>query len=275
MTDNNVNAVSMKIPPFWTEYPAAWFLTVESQFNTRNINTEKTKYDYVIQSLPMEVAASVFDLIACSTTSQTPYTDLKNILISRNSLSESKRIEQLLNSEEMGDKKPSQFYYRLKALAGQSQLVNDHLIKELWFRRLPPLVSALVKSSGKVNLGDILEVADSVYETMHQQNFNANFGVNAIASSSSSDVAMLELKLQNQRLESEISEIRQMLTNRDNRGNSRDFNRNRSPRRYNSGFRGRSKSPRRNDNSNLCYYHGRFGKNAHRCIPPCEWRHPN
>lgn len=145
MTTQNVEAISMKLPPFWTEYPAAWFLTIESQFNTRYITVEKTKYDYVLQVLPMEVAASVFDIITTTTPSDTPYTDLKNVLISRNSISESKRIEQLLSSEEMGDKTPSQFYLRLKTLAGQSQLVNEHLIKELWFRRLPSLVSALVK----------------------------------------------------------------------------------------------------------------------------------
>lgn len=110
---------------------------------------------------------------------------------------------------------------------------------------------------------------------MHQQNLNTNFGVNAIASSSSSDVAMLELKLQNQKLESEISEIKRLLTGNNNSGNSNNFNRNRSPRRYNSGFRGRSKSPRRENDSDLCYYHKRFERNAHRCVPPCSWRHPN
>lgn len=270
MATRNIEAISIKLPPFWTEYPAAWFLTVESQFNTRNITVEKTKYDHVLQSLPMEVAATIFDFISSSETSQTPYTDLKKILISRNTMSESKRIEQLLSFEQMGDKKPSQFYLRLKTLAGQSELVNEHLIKELWFRRLPSLVSALVKSSGKTEMKDILEVADNVFETMHHQNLNSNFGMNAIASSSTADVAILELKLQNQKLESEISEIKRMLIEKNNNRNSNNYNydRNRSPRRFNSNFRGRSKSPRREP-------YKRFGRNAHRCTPPCNWRNPN
>lgn len=288
MTTARVEAVTLKLPPFWTEYPAAWFLTVESQFNTRNISTEKTKYDYVLQTLPMEVAASVFDLINSSNESDAPYTELKNALIARNSMSESKRIEQLLSSEEIGDKNPSQFFMRLKTLAGHSQLINEHLLKELWFRRLPSLVSAMVKSSGKTDIKEILAVADSVYETMHQQNLNANFGVNAIGvPSSSSDIAMLELKLQNQRLESEISEIKRMISNQNNNngnssnynrndnGNSSNYNRNRSPGRYNSNFRNRSKSPRRNNYNDLCFYHERFGRNANKCVPPCNWNHPN
>lgn len=114
MTAARVEAVTLKLPPFWTEYPTAWFLTVESQFNTRNISTEKTIYDYVLQTLPMEVAASIFDLINSSNESDAPYTELKNALIARNSMSESKRIEQLLSSEEIGDKNPSQFFMRLK-----------------------------------------------------------------------------------------------------------------------------------------------------------------
>lgn len=278
MSTPSVNAIAIKLPPFWKEYPHAWFLTVESQFNTRNISVEKTKYDYVLQSLPVEIVTSVFDLISSSGNSDAPYTDLKNALISRNSVSESKRVEQLLSSEELGDKTPSQFYIRMKSLSSQSQsqLINDDLLKELWLRRLPSLISALVKSSGKTDIKDVLQVADSVHETMHQQNFNTNFGVNAIASSSTSDIAMLELKLQNQRLESEISEIKQMLSNKNNYSNN--YDRNRSPGRYNSNFRSfrnRSKSPRRNEGNGLCFYHQKFGRKAHKCVPPCNWNHPN
>lgn len=82
---NEVNAVSLKLPPFWPNLPVHWFHQVESQFNTRGINTERTKYDYLISSLTQEVITSVFDVMQGIVTTQdaTPYTTLKNALINR------------------------------------------------------------------------------------------------------------------------------------------------------------------------------------------------
>lgn len=80
MSNPNVNAVSIKLPPFWVPYPAAWFVNVEAQFASRNITQEKTKYEYVLQVLPMEVTCSILDFVTNIDT-ETPYTDLKKILI--------------------------------------------------------------------------------------------------------------------------------------------------------------------------------------------------
>lgn len=77
---HEINAVALKLPPFWTHLPEAWFMNIESQFNTRNIVSEATKYDYVVQSLPMEIVTLVFDILSTSQNSQTPYTDLRRAL---------------------------------------------------------------------------------------------------------------------------------------------------------------------------------------------------
>lgn len=272
MTTPNVNAVALKLPPFWVPYPAAWFLTIEAQFSTRGITQEKTKYEYVLQSLPMDVVSSVFDIITSVQDSETPYTEIKKILIERNSMSESKRLEQLLSGEEIGDRKPSDFYRHLKNLAGSSTAITEDLIKELWLRRLSSIVSALVKSSGKTKINELLEVADSVHETLQQQQ-HKNFSVNAVSSSpstasSSNNLQIFELKMQNQhqQLQSEISEIRNMLSRMNFGNNNNNHNHNRS----NSRHRGRSKS-RNRENSRLCYYHHRFGNKANKCVPPCNF----
>lgn len=285
-----VNAVSVKLPPFWVPYPAAWFVNVEAQFASRGVTQEKTKYEHVLQALPMEITCSILDFVSSIQDTETPYTDLKKILIERNSLSESKRLEQLLSGEEMGDRKPSDFYRYLKNLAGSSTSITAGLLKELWLRRLSSIVSAMVKSSGKTDIKDLLEVADSVHETLQVQNFS----VNAVASSSSNNtnMAMIELQLQNQRLQAEILEIRGKLSrsgysddrdrrsydslrgpssNRyDNRG--RFHNRGRSPNRFNN----RGCSPPQNRNRDeFCYYHRTYGNRAQQCKPPCNFNHPN
>lgn len=252
------HAVSMKIPTFWTQCPASWFVNVEAQFSTRGITQERTKFEHVIQSLPMEIITSVFDVINPEQPTETPYTDLKRALMERHSLSASKKIEQLLSGEEMGDRKPSEFYRRLKTLAGQSPMVTDQLIIELWFRRLPPMVTALVKASGKTDIKDLTQIADTVFETMHQQSFGVN-AVSASSSNMSANLAIAELTMQNQKLQSEISEIKDMLS-KVSFGRSRS--RSQSRRRY------RTPSRKRGE---LCFYHHRFGNKANKCEPPCNY----
>ena len=140
--EENVNAVTtLKIPPFWTNLPAAWFVHVESLFGTRNVARERTRFDHVVASLPQEVIVTVFDIIqdlmnsfTTNAPNPTPYTTLKAALVERHSLSESQRIETLLSGVEIGDRKPSEFFRFLKSTAGSSTLVTEDLIKSLWMR---------------------------------------------------------------------------------------------------------------------------------------------
>lgn len=152
----------------------------------------------------------------------------------------------------------------MKTLAGDSTLINDQLIIELWTRRLPKLVQALVKSSGKTDVKDILVVADSVHETCQQQNMNV-FSISN-PSTSVPHSSVFELTLQNQKLQAEISEIKSMLSrlNLDDRqSNSRSRHRSQSRGRQN-----RSQSR----NRDMCYYHRRFGNKANKCNEPCNFK---
>ena len=44
----DADAVTVKIPPFWTHSPTAWFAQAEAQFVLRKITEDDTKYYYIV-----------------------------------------------------------------------------------------------------------------------------------------------------------------------------------------------------------------------------------
>ena len=126
-----VAAVAIKLPPFWSSDPQVWFAQVEAQFATRGINNQRTMFDYVIASLSPEVATEIRDLIL-TPPGDNQYDALKEQLIQRTAMSEQGRLQQLLGSEELGDRKPSQFLRRLQQLAGDTVRSDGAFLSELF-----------------------------------------------------------------------------------------------------------------------------------------------
>ncbi|VDM05709.1 unnamed protein product [Schistocephalus solidus] len=89
MTDTETNADSLdvfrlffKLPPFTPSNPRVCFMQIEAVLSTHRITIECTRYSYVVESLPFDVAVDLEDLLD-PIPAEEPYTQLKDAVINR------------------------------------------------------------------------------------------------------------------------------------------------------------------------------------------------
>ena len=126
-----VAAVNIKLPPFWASDSQVWCAQVEAKFATRGITVQKMRFNYIVASLAPEFSTEVCDLVL-SPPADRPYDKLKEQLIKRTAESEQKRLQLLLNTEVLGDRKPTQLLHRIQQLLGnKAGTIDDSLLREL------------------------------------------------------------------------------------------------------------------------------------------------
>ena len=60
----SLEAVTLKLPTFWTTCLLAWFAQTEAQFSLRNISSDDTKYYYVVAVLDANTATRALSIIS-------------------------------------------------------------------------------------------------------------------------------------------------------------------------------------------------------------------
>lgn len=251
-----VAVVNVKLPPFWPADPQVWFAQVEAQFTTRGITQQRTKFDYIVASLLPEYATEVRDLIL-QPPAETPYDTLKQQLIQRTAASEQRRLQQLFNTEELGDRKPTQLLRRMQQLLGdKAGAMDSSVLRELFLQRLPANIRMVLASSpDTANLENLAQLADKVVE---------------VAAPSISAVSATHLSDEFERLRAEVASLRKVVeTLPKTTANKRDHPRSRP--RSPSRNRGRSSSPHPSTETPICWYHKRFDDEARKCTQPCSY----
>ena len=97
----SLEAITLKLPTFWTTCPLAWFAQTEAQFSLRNISSDDTKYYYVVAALDANTATTAFSIIS-SPPAEQKYELLKSFLTSAFRLSEPQRANALLDLTGLG-----------------------------------------------------------------------------------------------------------------------------------------------------------------------------
>lgn len=258
-----LSAFHLRLPRFWPADPQIWFAQVESQFATARVTSQTQKFHHVIATLPPDIAAEIRDLVL-TPPAVTPYDTLKAELIHRTTSSEQRRLQQLLTSEELGDRKPTQLLRRLQQLLGEKAPTFDvALLRELFLQRLPTSVRMVLAAAAGLNIEDLAKLADSVMEVavpsiaqvQNQSGLSLPTTPPVGAVTPACDVNDLREEFHREigRLSTQIA----ALTHRTSAGQR--------PRSSSRQSRPRHPSPSRG----TCWYHRTFGTKAKKCVPPC------
>ncbi|XP_067630404.1 uncharacterized protein [Eurosta solidaginis] len=231
----------VRTPPFSSEHPALWFAQLESQFRIRSITSENDQFHHAVSLIDTHSATEVEDIIVRPPPTM-PYTTLKQNLIERLTKSKDAKLLQLLNSEEIGDRTPSQFLRHLRSLCPD---VADNVLKARWQSQLSTQTRACLAAQRNASLEDLSRIADKINEVMP----NVNHTIANIS--------------EEQSLRTEIDELRKQiepLNVRKSRSNMRQNT-------YFNNKRDSSRSCTRCVVVGICRYHKKFGNEAQRCRP--------
>ncbi|KAM7299655.1 uncharacterized protein ISCGN_020221 [Ixodes scapularis] len=159
-----VASINLKLPEFWSSDSELWFLTIESLFLKNKITSQQSKFDHVVSSLPQTVAAVVRDILRAPPQDM-PYDMLKAELIRRTTESEQRRLQQLLTSEELGDRKPSELLCRMEQLLGdKANTLDASILRELFLQRLPTQVRMILSTSATDSVETLARMADQIMD---------------------------------------------------------------------------------------------------------------
>lgn len=265
----SVNRVALRVPPFIAADPELWFAILEENFQRAGITADATKFGHVTAVLEPQYALQVRDIIV-NRPETNAYETLKRELVKRLSSSQEQKIRRLLESEEMGDRKPSQFLRHLQGLAGTS--VTEPVVRTLWLGRLPNHVQAILAAQKDLDLTKVADLADGIMDLAPPRPVVAEAASrpSTDALSASPNANLLQ---QIASLCQEVKDLRLDVTELRSRPGYRP--RGRSGYRADSRARSRPRSTstsRDDDGSHReCWYHRRFGASARYCEPRCSF----
>lgn len=173
------NAVSLKLPTFWTSQPEVWFAQAEAQFHIRSITADATRYYYVVSALDQSTAGRLLDVLQ-SPPAEDKYEHLKQQLLRTFGLTRRDRAARLLDmaSLSLGDRKPSEILADMRSLASGHACM---LFEEVFLQQMPDDIRMQMAQQDFSDLDAVAERADALWQSKSQRCEPAALSINKIA----------------------------------------------------------------------------------------------
>lgn len=257
-TPAHSSAVSIHLPAFNSQDLELWFAQVEMLFDINGCNDEGKRFTSVVVALGPQEAAEMRDVII-NRPATSPYTTLKMELQKRIGASQQKKTMQLLEREELGDRKPSQFVRHLRHL---DPTASDSILRSLLLAAMPANLQSSLAPFLNRSLEDLLEFADCSHDAFSREPTTRHV---VAATTSWENDRMMRMENSLSMLQKEVADLTQQIRELHTASSRQSRFRNRS----NSQPRSKSKEP------GVCWYHRKFGNKSTRCTTPCTFAQGN
>lgn len=250
-------ALRMELPSYTTN-TQTWFIQLDAIFQARHVTSQQSKFAFVVEKLPAEIAAEVADILI-NLPPEKPYEVLRHAILQRTGCSEERKIKDLLTNVTLGNSKPSQLLRKMITLLGDNS-ISETVLKQMWLEKLPPdIVQILAVLTEEVDVHKLASIADKIVDTRPARQISS-----VVTDNPTPDV--------NQQLHFLTTELRNLSLRLDRiqsiPGRSRDTSGN----RHNPGRRRSTSRHTRHRQRNYCWYHEVFGARARKCQPPCAYK---
>ena len=256
---------SITAPRFNSADIVTWFTLLDWCFRTNKITSSEEKFCIATNALDDHAYWDFKDVIADVPAAE-PYEYFKAQALKRKGTSNDERIRKLLQREEIGDRKPSEYLRHLRNVAGTTG--SDELIRTLWMDGLPVSVQAVVAGCRKeATFEELSDIADRVNGVI-QPKPAPRGRVEPIGSPWQDQITNLNYQMAI--MQDQMRDLQVSAVDRTERRDEANFGRVQRGRRYDrSNSRNRRRSASRNHY--ICFYHARFGPNAKKCEQPCAF----
>lgn len=195
--------------------------------------------------------------------SDKPYDPLKEAILHRNGQSVEQKLRDLFNNLSLGQSKPSQLLRKMRVLLG-SNTMSDTVLRQLWLDKLHVnTIQILASLIDEIELQKLAKIADKITDNQPASPVYAATQRQPVASMVDADDMrklsdrLTQLSIQVQDIQRSMQQQKCNFTNRAPPESRR--------RRHRSLSRNRGKYQ-----DNVCWYHAKFGHQAHKCCKLCQ-----
>ena len=137
--DTARHSPNIKLPPFQSSRPAAWFTSVQQTFHFRGVSDQKNMFTYCYVTLEEEQMQQVDDLIEMYPLLPDAFFRLRDLLVATHSPDAYQRLEQFLALPPLGGEKPSTLLTNMKQLCPPGEDATI-MFWGMFLSRPPPLI---------------------------------------------------------------------------------------------------------------------------------------
>lgn len=253
----NGNVSYCKLSTFTPDCPDLWFVIAERSMAESGVTNPANKLTCCLRSIDNCVLKDIRDIVLGQTPAgQDEYEYFKERIVQRFTDSKNVRITKLLQDQEMGDRTPSQYLRHLKHQCGNS--ITEDALRVVWVKGLPKQMRVIMATQEDVPLEKAAALADTILETQRMPEYSGSSAIAAVNVERQPNDMLAEMLVKTMTMLGEIMQT------------DRRYPRQRSRSRSSSRPRGMSPS-QQSRNEGLCWYHLKFGAQAHKCIQPCAY----